>query len=125
MLVEAQPLINAQDKLSVTEFMRKHSMLEHINKEVFIAMAKSLNNIDPDKLSMTIILMAMNRFLNELNGLQSAFLDANQPDWLCTPMVLHINARVDKVITWHQLRRLSPTIMAPSNTSSCAPMRKL
>ena len=28
----------------------------------------------------------MNRFLNEDNGLQMAFLDGNQPDRLCAPM---------------------------------------
>ena len=42
--------------------------------------------IDPDKLSMTVVLTAMNRFLNEDNGLQMAFLDGNQPDRLCEPM---------------------------------------
>lgn len=41
-------------------------------------MAKALDFIDPDKLSMTVVLTAMNRFLNEDNGLQMAFLDGNQ-----------------------------------------------
>jgi len=49
--------------------------------------------IDPDKLSMTVVLTAMNRFLNEDNGLQMAFLDGNQPDRLCAPMRDHIEAR--------------------------------
>ena len=31
-------------------------------------MAKALDFIDPDKLSMTVVLTAMNRFLNEDNG---------------------------------------------------------
>lgn len=55
-------------------------MPERINEEVFIAMAKALDFIDPDKLSMTVVLTAMNRFLNEDDGLQMAFLDGNQPD---------------------------------------------
>jgi 15-cis-phytoene desaturase len=75
-----------QDELSVTEFMRKHGMPERINQEVFISMAKALDFIDPDKLSMTVVLTAMNRFLNEDNGLQMAFLDGNQPERLCAPM---------------------------------------
>ena len=39
-----------------------------INTEVFIAMAKALDFIDPEKLSMTVVLTAMNRFLNETDG---------------------------------------------------------
>jgi len=70
MLIEGQSFIDAQDELSVTQFMRKYGMPERINEEVFVAMAKALDFIDPDKLSMTVVLTAMNRFLNEDNGLQ-------------------------------------------------------
>uniref|UniRef100_A0A6V0AJ18 Amine oxidase n=1 Tax=Pseudo-nitzschia australis TaxID=44445 RepID=A0A6V0AJ18_9STRA len=98
MLIEGQPFIDAQDELSVTDFMRKYGMPERINSEVFIAMAKALDFIDPDKLSMTVVLTAMNRFLNEDNGLQMAFLDGNQPDRLCAPMKEHIEARGGSVI---------------------------
>ena len=90
MLIEGQDFIDAQDELSVTDFMRKFGMPERINEEVFVAMAKALDFIDPDKLSMTVVLTAMNRFLNESNGLQMAFLDGNQPDRLCEPMKQHI-----------------------------------
>lgn len=99
MLIEGQPFIDAQDELSVTDFMRKYGMPERINEEVFIAMAKALDFIDPDKLSMTVVLTAMNRFLNESNGLQMAFLDGNQPDRLCEPMKNYIEARGGKVLT--------------------------
>lgn len=98
MLIEGQPFIDAQDELSVTEFMRKYGMPERINEEVFIAMAKALDFIDPDKLSMTVVLTAMNRFLNEDNGLQMAFLDGNQPDRVCAPMKEHIEKRGGKVL---------------------------
>ena len=97
MLIEGQPFIDAQDELSVTDFMRKYGMPERINEEVFIAMAKALDFIDPDKLSMTVVLTAMNRFLNESNGLQMAFLDGNQPDRLCAPMKEHIEKAGGKV----------------------------
>eukprot|EP00586_Coscinodiscus_wailesii_P011162 CAMPEP_0172495904 /NCGR_PEP_ID=MMETSP1066-20121228/79715_1 /TAXON_ID=671091 /ORGANISM="Coscinodiscus wailesii, Strain CCMP2513" /LENGTH=571 /DNA_ID=CAMNT_0013267911 /DNA_START=327 /DNA_END=2042 /DNA_ORIENTATION=+ len=99
MLIEGQSFIDAQDELSVTDFMRKYGMPERINSEVFIAMAKALDFIDPDKLSMTVVLTAMNRFLNESNGLQMAFLDGNQPDRLCEPMKQYIEARGGKVLT--------------------------
>uniref|UniRef100_A0A7S2KRD2 Amine oxidase n=1 Tax=Skeletonema marinoi TaxID=267567 RepID=A0A7S2KRD2_9STRA len=98
MLIEGQPFIDAQDELSVTEFMRKYGMPERINEEVFIAMAKALDFIDPDKLSMTVVLTAMNRFLNESNGLQMAFLDGNQPDRLCQPMADHVAKNGGKVV---------------------------
>ena len=40
-------------------------------QEIFIPMAKALDFIDPDRLSMTVVLTAMNRFINE-PGLQKA-----------------------------------------------------
>jgi len=99
MLVEGQSFIDAQDELSVLQFMRKYGMPERINEEVFISMAKALDFIDPDKLSMTVVLTAMNRFLNEDDGLQMAFLDGNQPDRVCAPMKAHIEARGGEVRT--------------------------
>jgi len=99
MLVQGQDFIDAQDELSVTDFMRKYGMPERINEEVFISMAKALDFIDPDKLSMTVVLTAMNRFLNEDNGLQMAFLDGNQPDRVCEPMKQSIESKGGKVLT--------------------------
>ena len=99
MLIQGQDFIDAQDELSVLDFMRKYGMPERINQEVFISMAKALDFIDPDKLSMTVVLTAMNRFLNEDDGLQMAFLDGNQPDRLCAPMKAHIEARGGEVKT--------------------------
>ena len=45
---------------------------------------------------MTVVLTAMNRFLNEDNGLQMAFLDGNQPERLCAPMKDYIEV-IDKL----------------------------
>ncbi|KAH8050799.1 oxidoreductase [Aureococcus anophagefferens] len=47
MLIEGQDFINAQDELSVLDFMRKYGMPDRINDEVFISMAKALDFIDP------------------------------------------------------------------------------
>jgi 15-cis-phytoene desaturase len=77
---------------SVSEWMLKNGLPPRINDEVFIAMAKALDFIDPDKLSMTVVLTAMNRFLNETNGLQMAFLDGNQPERLCAPMKVRVHS---------------------------------
>ena len=48
---------------------------------------------------MTVVLTAMNRFLNEDDGLQMAFLDGNQPDRLCAPMAEHVKARGGEIRT--------------------------
>lgn len=97
MLVQGQDFIDAQDELSVTEFMEKYGMPSRVNDEIFIAMGKALDFIDPEKLSMTVILTAMNRFINEADGSQTAFLDGNAPDRLCAPMVEYIKARGGEV----------------------------
>jgi uncharacterized protein with NAD-binding domain and iron-sulfur cluster len=47
----------------VSEWMKKQNVPDKVNDEVFIAMAKALNFIDPDSLSMTVVLTALNRFL--------------------------------------------------------------
>jgi 15-cis-phytoene desaturase len=99
MLIEGQSFIDAQDELSVQEFMRKYGMPERINEEIFIAMGKALDFIDPDKLSMSVILTAMNRFINEADGSQTAFLDGNQPDRLCKPIVDHVTSCGGEVAT--------------------------
>jgi len=57
-----------------------------VNDEVFIAMAKALNFINPDELSMVCVLIALNRFLQERHGSKMAFLDgALQQVFLSVP----------------------------------------
>ena len=85
--------------------MLEKGLPPRINDEVFIAMAKALDFIDPDKLSMTVILTAMNRFLNETNGLQMAFLDGNQPERLCEPLRQYIEQRGGEVRLSSPLRK--------------------
>uniref|UniRef100_A0A6U3UST9 Amine oxidase n=1 Tax=Ditylum brightwellii TaxID=49249 RepID=A0A6U3UST9_9STRA len=98
MLLEGQSFIDEQDELSVLQFMKKFGMPDRINEEIFIAMGKALDFIDPDKLSMSVVLTAMNRFINEADGSQTAFLDGNQPDRLCKPIVDHIASKGGEVI---------------------------
>ena len=97
MLIKGQEFINEQDELSVLEFMQKYGMPERVNDEIFIAMSKALDFIDPQKLSMTVILTAMNRFINEADGSQTAFLDGNAPDRLCGPMKDYIEVHGGEV----------------------------
>lgn len=62
-IIGGQKYVEEQDKLTVTEWMRQQGVPDRVNDEVFIAMAKALNFIDPDDLSMTVVLTALNRFL--------------------------------------------------------------
>ena len=65
---------------------------ERVNDEVFIAMSKALNFIDPDEISSTVLLTALNRFLQEKNGSRMAFLDGAPPERLCDPIVEHVQS---------------------------------
>lgn len=96
-IVFGQPYVDAQDNLTVTEWMAKQGVPARVNEEVFIAMAKALNFIDPDELSMICVLIALNRFLQEKNGSKMAFLDGAPPERLCKPMVEYITTRGGEV----------------------------
>ena len=69
-------------------------------------MAKALDFTDPDRMSMTVILTAMNRFINEADGSQTAFLDGNQPDRVCAPIADHVRAAGGDVLTEKPLERI-------------------
>lgn len=58
-----QKYVEEQDDVTVKEWMKKQGVPDRVNEEVFIAMAKALNFVDPDQLSMTVVLTALNRFL--------------------------------------------------------------
>ncbi|KAG7547658.1 FAD/NAD(P)-binding domain superfamily [Arabidopsis suecica] len=105
-MVGGQAYVEAQDGLSVKEWMEKQGVPERVTDEVFIAMSKALNFINPDELSMQCILIALNRFLQEKHGSKMAFLDGNPPERLCMPIVDHIrslggevqlNSRIKKI----------------------------
>jgi 15-cis-phytoene desaturase len=62
-IIFGQKYVEEQDDVTVQEWMKKQGVPDKVNEEVFIAMAKALNFVDPDKLSMTVVLTALNRFL--------------------------------------------------------------
>jgi 15-cis-phytoene desaturase len=96
-ILQGQKYVEAMDKYSWTEWLRKQGIPERVNEEVFIAMTKSLNFIGPDELSATVILTALNRFLQEKNGSKMAFLDGSPTERLCQPMVDYITERGGEV----------------------------
>lgn len=91
-MLGGQAYVEAQDGLTVTEWMRRQGVPDRVNDEVFIAMSKALNFINPDELSMQCVLIALNRFLQEKHGSKMAFLDGNPPERLCKPIVDHIES---------------------------------
>nr|WET17634.1 phytoene desaturase [Allium cepa] len=91
-ILGGQSYVEAQDGLTVTEWMRRQGIPDRVNDEVFIAMSKALNFINPDELSMQCILIALNRFLQEKHGSKMAFLDGNPPERLCMPIAEHIQS---------------------------------
>ena len=91
-MVRGQPYVEACDQYSWTQWLRLHNIPERVNDEVFIAMSKALNFINPDEISATVVLTALNRFLQEKHGSRMAFLDGAPPERLCQPLVDHVCA---------------------------------
>ncbi|KAL6495981.1 hypothetical protein OROGR_030544 [Orobanche gracilis] len=96
-IMGGQSYVEAQDGITVKDWMRKRGVPDRVTDEVFIAMSKALNFINPDELSMQCVLIALNRFLQEKNGSKMAFLDGNPPERLCLPIVDHILSRGGEV----------------------------
>ncbi|BAY46342.1 phytoene desaturase [Scytonema sp. HK-05] len=96
-MILGQRYVEKMDKYSWSEWMKKQNIPPRVEKEVFIAMSKALNFIDPDKISATILLTALNRFLQEKNGSKMAFLDGSPTERLCQPIVDYITERGGEV----------------------------
>ncbi len=96
-MIQGQKYVEAMDKYSWSEWMQKQNIPPRVEKEVFIAMSKALNFIGPEEISATILLTALNRFLQEKNGSKMAFLDGSPTERLCQPMVDYITERGGEV----------------------------
>jgi len=96
-ILQGQEYVEAMDEYSFSEWLKKQNVPERVEKEVFIAMSKALNFIDPDEISSTVILTALNRFLQEKKGSMMAFLDGSPTERLCQPLVEYITERGGEV----------------------------
>lgn len=105
-MLGGQPYVEAQDGLTVKEWMQKQGVPDRVTTEVFIAMSKALNFINPDELSMQCILIALNRFLQEKHGSKMAFLDGNPPERLCQPIVDHIQSLGGEVLLNSRIKKI-------------------
>ena len=96
-IIQGQEYVEAMDQYSWSEWMAKQNIPPRIEEEVFIAMSKALNFINPNEISATILLTALNRFLQEKNGSKMAFLDGSPTERLCQPIVDYITQRGGEV----------------------------
>jgi 15-cis-phytoene desaturase len=106
-IVQGQSYVEAMDKYTWSEWMKKQNIPPRVEKEVFIAMSKALNFINPDEISATILLTALNRFLQEKNGSKMAFLDGAPTERLCEPLVDYITERGGEVRLNAPLKEIS------------------
>ena len=106
-MLRGQDYVEDCDKYSWTEWLKKQNIPERVNDEVFIAMSKALNFIGPDEISSTVLLTALNRFLQEKNGSKMAFLDGAPPERLCQPIVDHIRASGGDVFLNSPLKKIN------------------
>jgi 15-cis-phytoene desaturase len=96
-MVQGQPYVEEMDRYTWSAWLKKQKIPPRVEKEVFIAMSKALNFINPDEISATILLTALNRFLQEKNGSKMAFLDGSPTERLCQPLADYITARGGEV----------------------------
>lgn len=106
-MLRGQTYVEDCDRYSWTEWLRLHNIPERVNDEVFLAMSKALNFIGPDEISSTVVLTALNRFLQEKDGSKMAFLDGNPPQRLCEPMVTYIRDHGGDVVLKQRLKSIA------------------
>ncbi|MFN5856906.1 MAG: 15-cis-phytoene desaturase [Pseudanabaenaceae cyanobacterium] len=105
-IVRGQKYVEDMDKYTLLEWLRLQGVDEKVNTDIFIAASKALTFINPDEVSATVPLTALNRFLQERYGSKIAFLDGAPPERLCQPIVDHIVKNGGEVHTSTSLRRI-------------------
>jgi 15-cis-phytoene desaturase len=96
-VVRGQQYVEDMDKFSLLDWLRMRGVDERVNSDIFIAASKALTFINPDEVSATVPLTALNRFLQERYGSKVAFLDGSPTERLCQPIVDYITARGGEV----------------------------
>jgi 15-cis-phytoene desaturase len=96
-IVRGQQYVEDMDKYSLLEWLKRQGIGERVSSDIFVAASKALTFIDPDQVSATIVLTALNKFLQERYGSKVAFLDGSPTERLCQPIVNHIEAKGGEV----------------------------
>ncbi len=96
-IIRGQQYVENMDKYNLLEWLEQQGIDERVNSDIFIAASKALTFINPDDVSATIPLTAINRFLKERYGSKVAFLDGSPTERLCQPLVDYITERGGEV----------------------------
>ncbi|UIE36130.1 15-cis-phytoene desaturase [Leptodesmis sichuanensis] len=89
-VVRGQKYVEDMDQYTLLDWLRMQGVDEGVNTDIFIAASKALTFINPDEVSATIPLTALNRFLQERYGSKIAFLDGSPTERMCQPIADHI-----------------------------------
>ncbi len=96
-VVRGQKYVEEMDKYSFLEWLERQGVGKRVTSDVFIAACKELTFINPEEVSSTIMLTALNRFLQERYGSKIAFLDGSPTERLCQPIVDYVTERSGEV----------------------------
>ncbi|MGD1904568.1 MAG: 15-cis-phytoene desaturase [Leptolyngbyaceae cyanobacterium] len=112
-IVRGQQYVEDMDKYSLLEWLQMRGVDERVNSDIFVAASKALTFIDPEDVSATVPLTALNRFLQERYGSKVAFLDGSPTERLCQPLVDYITERGGEV---HLKKPLKQIVLNPDST---------
>jgi 15-cis-phytoene desaturase len=112
-VVRGQKYVEDMDKYSLLEWLRRQGVDDRVNSDIFIAASKALTFINPEDVSATIPLTAINRFLQERYGSKIAFLDGAPPERLCQPIVDYFQAKGGEI---HMNKALKEIVLNEDGT---------
>ncbi|MEO0373733.1 MAG: 15-cis-phytoene desaturase [Cyanobacteria bacterium P01_A01_bin.17] len=92
-MIKGQSYAEEMDKYSWTEWCNQHGIPENVTNQLFLAASKSLNFINPEEITATVMFSAFYHFMQEQHGSRVAFLDGSPPERLCQPIVDYITER--------------------------------
>lgn len=96
-MLRGQKYVEETDKYTFSEWLKHQGVSDEVQQDIFIAASKSLNFINPDEISATVLLTALRAFLQEKHGSKMAFLDGSPTERLCQPIVDYITERGGEV----------------------------
>ncbi len=105
-IVRGEKYVEDMDKYSLIEWLRRQGVDEGVNTDIFIAASKALTFINPEDVSASIPLIAINKFMQERYGSKIAFLDGAPTERLCEPLVEYITARGGQVLLEKPLQEI-------------------
>ena len=105
-IVRGEKYVESMDKYTLLEWLRKQGIDDRVNSDIFIAASKALTFINPDEVSATVPLIALNKFLQERYGSKVAFLDGSPTERLCQPLADYITERGGEIRTEAALKKI-------------------